>query len=79
MFTHVNCYVWILGLLQYQISVAHDTISGSTQGQIRVCEPPDQVPATRRSRWSHTAADMDPLESRNPIKKMESENVNSIS
>ena len=62
-------------ILQYQISVAHDMISGSTQGH----EPPDQVPATRRSRWSHTAADMDPLESRNPIKKMESENVNSIS
>ena len=40
------------------------------QGQLRVkseCGPPGQVPATRRSRWSHTAADMDPLESQNPI------------
>ena len=49
MFTHVNCYVWSLGLLQYQISVANDTISGSTQGQIRVWAPrpgADHAPVT---------------------------------
>ena len=63
------------GAIYFNIKSQWHMTSGSTQGH----EPPDQVPATRRSRWSHTAADMDPLESRNPIKKMESENVNSIS